>query len=227
MRSALVIAGLTLRRLVRGRAVWVSGIIAGLPVAFASAIRAQRRHEANEIDILVFVMLLFVILPAMFVASSVGEDIEDRTTTYLWSRPVPRWAVLAGKLLALAPLTAAFIVGSWVASVVAGAHDIPTALSCIALAGGAVAMCFVAAAIATFVPKHGMPLAISYVLFFDGPVGLMPISLAKLSITHHVRTLANVFPSIDEHPSSGAIGLAVLAVVWLAIALVRFRRLEA
>ena len=225
MRPALIIAGLTLRRLARGRAVWVSGIIAALPVLFASAMR--QKGNASSLDIMVFVMLLFVILPGMFVASAIGEDIEDRTTTYLWSRPVPRWSILIGKLIALAPLTALLIAGSWIAAVLVGTHAPPSAISCVALAAGAIAMSFVVAAIATLVPKHGMPLAIAYALFFDGPVGLMPISLSKLSITHHVRALADVLHDLEETQITGAIGIAALAALWLTIALLRFRRLEA
>jgi ABC-type transport system involved in multi-copper enzyme maturation permease subunit len=228
VRSALVLAGLTLTRLMRGRAVWVSVIIAGLPLAFAFALRTYGQKSNIALDVLVFENLVLALLPAMFVAASVGEDIEDRTTTYLWSRPVPRWAVLVGKLLALAPVTAAFMVGSWIAAVVIGSRAVPPVLSTIAIGAGSIVVCFVSAGIATLVPKHGMALTISYMLFFDLPVGLMPISLSELSVTHHVRQLAGMFPDIGgDPPSGGAIGLVALAIVWMSIALWRFRKLEA
>ena len=225
--TALVIAQLTRVRLFRGRAVWVSVVIAALPIVFASAVRAQGQHSNMQVDVLVFQTLLLAVLPAMFVASSIGEDIEDRTTTYLWSRPVPRWSVLAGKLVALAPLSAALVVGSWIASVFAGTHAMPSGLSILALATGAIAVCLVSAGIASLVPKHGMPLTIAYMLFFDIPVGVMPVSLAELSVTHQLRALAQVVPEIRDAPSGGAIGLAVLGTIWLGIALWRIRRLEA
>jgi len=224
--TAFVIAQLTLVRLFRGRAVWVSGIIAALPIVFAAAVRAQGQRSNVQVDVLVFQTLLLAVLPAMFVASSIGEDIEDRTTTYLWSRPVPRWSVLAGKLVALAPLSALLIVGSWIASVYAGVHAMPSGLSILALAAGAIAVCLVAAGIASLVPKHGMPLTIAYMLF-DIPVGVMPVSLAELSVTHQLRALAQVVPEIKDAPGGGAIGLAVLGTIWLGIALWRIRRLEA
>lgn len=223
--SAFVIAQLTLTRLLRGRAVWVSVIIAALPVAFAAALRSNG-DKRIAVDALVFEMLLLAVLPAMFVASSIGDDIEDRTATYLWSRPVPRWSVLAGKLLALAPLSAALVAGSWITSIVVGESRLPSAISIVALAAGAIVVCTVAAGIATLVPRHGMPLTIAYMLFFDLPIGIMPISLAKLSVTHQLRALAQVVPEIKDSPSGGAIGLAVLGTVWLALALWRMRRLE-
>ena len=181
--TAFVIARLTLTRLFRGRAVWISAIIAALPMAFAAAARSNFGKSNVADDILAFEMLLLAIVPAMFVSSSIGDDIEDRTTTYLWSRPVPRWSVIVGKLIALAPLSALVIMASWSASVFVGNRALPPAQSTVALAVGTIVACFACAGIATLVPKHGMPLTIAYMLFFDLPVGVMPISLAKLSIT--------------------------------------------
>ena len=222
---ALVVARLTLTRLFRGRAVWISIIIAALPMAFAAAINSRTNGKIAD-DILAFQMLQLAIVPAMFVASSIGEDIEDRTMTYLWSRPVPRWSVLAGKLLALAPLSALLVDASWISACFVGTHEPPSAISIAGVAAGTMVTCFACAGIASLVPKHGMPLAISYMLFFDLPVGVMPISLAKLSITHEMRAL---IPGMnpDTGPEAGAIGLLVLALLWLALALWRVRRLEA
>lgn len=224
--AMLVIARLTLTRLFRGRAVWISVIIAALPLGFAAAI-STKQHSNLANDILAFDLLLLAIVPAMFVSSSIGEDIEDRTTTYLWSRPVPRWSILAGKLVALAPLSALVIVASWIAAVYLAEHRMPSAQITFALAIGTIVVCFACAGIATLVPKHGMPLTISYMLFFDIPVGVMPVSLSKLSITQQLRALGDVRSNIDQTVQGGAIGLAVLGLLWLSLALWRIRRLEA
>ena len=225
MRSALVLAQLTLTRLMRGRAVWVSAIIAALPVVFAAAIRANGNPNV-ALDVLAFEMLMLAIIPPMFVASSIGEDIEDRTTTYLWSRPVPRWSVLAGKLIALAPLSALLVALSWVVAVYVGEMRFPSAQSTIALAAGALAISLVSSGLGTLLPKHGMAMTIAYMLFFDLPVGAMPISLANLSVTHHVRAVAGIV-SEKTTVTEGAIGLLVLGGLWLAVAVWRMRRLEA
>ena len=224
-----VIAHLTLVRLFRGRAVWISALIAALPVAFSAILTSQGRRP-DPIGLLIFENLILAILPGMFIASSIGEDIEDRTTTYVWSRPIPRWSVLAGKLLALAPLVAALVATCWTVAMYIGTGELPPAISVVALAAGPIACCFMAAAIATLVPKHGMPLTIAYMLFFDIPVGMMPLSLAELSITHQMRTLSTVFSPADPafaESAGGASGLAVLAALWLMVALWRIRRLEA
>src|SRR4051794_13415855 len=95
------IAKLTLTRLRRGRTQWVGLGIAALPLLFA--VVASRAHSAVvewtgiANDIFVIELLVLTVLPALFIASSIGDEIEDRTTTYLWSRPLARWTVLLGK----------------------------------------------------------------------------------------------------------------------------------
>jgi ABC-2 type transport system permease protein len=219
------IAAVTLRRLVRGRAVWIGLAIAALPIVFAIAARGRTGTRGGVLDLLILLELLFAVLPPLFVASSIGDDIEDRTTTYLWSRPLPRWTILAGKLLALVPIVVALQVASGAAALaIAGALS---ASACIAMAAGAAAASLVAAGIATLVPKHGMALTICYVLLFDLPVGFLPASLRQASITHQVRTVAGLDPTITDAAATAAIGMAAVAGVWLALALYRIRRLEA
>jgi len=234
LASTRTIAALTVTRLLRGRALWVSVIIASLPVLFASAMRTQG-GQGIPLDVMIFELLLLAVLPPMFVASSIGEEIEDRTTTYLWSRPVPRWSLLAGKLCALVPIASALVVASWVLALsvgLAGASESPQLPAgglrpCVALGAGAAAIALVATGIATLVPKHGLPLTIAYMLFFDLPVGAMPVSLSELSVTHQVRALSGMFPETGSEVTGAALALAVLGALWLGVALMRIRRLEA
>src|SRR5688572_20755275 len=125
-----LIAAITLRRLVRGRALWVGGLVAGLPIAFAALLhQSNARATGTIVDVTAFETLVLAVLPALFVASSIGEEIEDRTTTYLWSRPIPRWAVLVGKLCALVPVIIVLVLPSWVLALQVGAQVWPSAAS--------------------------------------------------------------------------------------------------
>src|SRR5689334_18632971 len=109
--ALLTLMRVTLRRFMRGRAIWVVLVIALLPTLLAAA----HPGRAGVMDaISVVEIIVMALLPAVFVASSIGEEIEDRTTTYLWSRPIARSAVVFGKLLALAPIAAALVAGGWV-----------------------------------------------------------------------------------------------------------------
>src|SRR5262249_17321703 len=64
--------------------------------------------EAIEI----YLVLLLPLAPVLLASSVVGEEIEDRTFTYLWARPAPRAALVLGKCTVYAlALEPAFLVG--------------------------------------------------------------------------------------------------------------------
>jgi len=216
------LAVVTFKRLRRGKAMWIGVGLAALPIAYAIARRARGAAVAPD-ELFAAAMVLLALLPAMFVASSVGEDIEDRTSTYLWSRAIPRWAVLAGKLCALAPVVIVLLAGSWYATIQLGAPASPSLSSVLAMVAGCIAASLIAAGIATVVPKHGMVLSIGYLLV-DNFIGAMPFSLAELSITHQATLLAML-----DGPHPIATPLFVMALVsglWAAIGVVRIGRLE-
>ena len=217
-------AGVTLKRLGRGKALWIGGMFAALPVMYATAVHA-RHAAASPSDLFSISQLLLALLPAMFVGASIGEEIEDRTSTYLWSRPIARWAVLAGKLCALAPIVIVLIVGGWYAGITIWTEAAPSLASCVALAAGCVAASLAAAGIATVVPKHGMALTIGYMLV-DLFIGALPFSLAELSITNQARELANLF-SGQPVIVTPLIAMVVMSGLWGTVSFVRIQRLEA
>jgi ABC-type transport system involved in multi-copper enzyme maturation permease subunit len=226
-----IIARLTLVRAVRGRVLWISVIVALLPIFFAHVLHAanvQREADTKATDLFAFEQLALAVLVGLLVASSVGEEIEDRTTTYLWSRPVPRWSVVGGKLVAMVPIVCALAVASWCAA--APAATTPTSLpaSCAALVLGSIALSVVAAAIATLVPRYAMALTVCYLLFFDIPLGAMPAAIENVSIMRHSRVIAGiVVDPLESSSTTAVIGIAVVAAIWGGVALWRIRRLEA
>ncbi|MEO8844259.1 MAG: ABC transporter permease [Kofleriaceae bacterium] len=215
------LARLTLVRLIRGKLMWVSLVIAALPLALAAVI-ARQPSTALELTFGVEIFVL-AILPPLFAAPAIGEELEDRTATYLWSRPIPRWAILAGKLLALAPFVMAILVASWVVSIELALHEAPPPMTIVALAAGALTVSIVSAGIATLAPKRGMAFAIIYILIVDLSIGFIPASIQWLSVTHATRTLAGFESS---SPISGGVALAVLSALWLAVAFRRIGRIE-
>jgi ABC-type transport system involved in multi-copper enzyme maturation permease subunit len=216
------LCGITLKRLVRGKALWIGGAFGVLPVIMALAVRAYTRTPIIT-ELFGLSMLLLALLPAMLVASSVGEDLEDGTSAYLWSRPIARWAVLAGKLCALTPIAIAILVAGWIAAIAIDTAALPSFTSCAGIAVGCVATSLVVAGIATVVPRFGMALAIGYMLV-DLFIGAIPLSLGQLSITYQTARLAG--QNSDAAIVAPLIGLAVIAGIWTAIAVRRIRRLE-
>ncbi|MDX2092222.1 MAG: ABC transporter permease [Kofleriaceae bacterium] len=223
-RAVLAIAEVTLRRLLRGRAIWVSCVIAGLPFLYASVMHGKGERHVDD-ELFVFSTLVLAVVAPMFIASSIGEEIETRTLTYLWSRPVPRWSVPAGKLAALAPLALAIVLASWIGSVFLATGHVPTLRSCFALALGALALSTVATGLASLSPRHGLPFSIVFSLFFDLPVGVLPASISKVSISNQMRILSGLSPK-EAAIGSAVLALVVISIVWSALATWRIRRLE-
>lgn len=225
LATTWTMASLTLLRLTRGRALGVSLVIAALPVAYAAAMRAVDRSGVGP-ELFAFEVLVLAVLAPMLVGSSIGEEIEDRTATYLWSRPVPRWAILAGKLAALAPVAMLVIAGSWAAASFAAWGTLPGVRTTGALAAGALVVSLAAMGISALGPRHGTALTISYLLFFDLPLGVLPATVQRISISFQVRALSGAW-SAEGSALGAVIALSVIAAIWTAVAALRIRRLEA
>lgn len=223
------IAALTWRRAVRGRTLWVTAILAALPLFYAALTYRYGGgfRSINPIgfarNVFGIVMLTLAISPAMNVASSLGEELEERTSAYLWSRPLARWTIAAGKLLALAPVVAIGAIGGLVAAHAASDGNLPGPLGFAGVAAAAVGFCVVAAAIATIAPKNGMTLAICYALFIDLAMGALPISLRNISMSYHASSIAGL---TKDSALSGAVGISIVATIWMVIGLWRIRRIE-
>jgi ABC-type transport system involved in multi-copper enzyme maturation permease subunit len=216
----MTLFGVTWKRLLRGRALWVCALIAGLPALIAFGLK----HDRDMMELMRFAQFrVMAILPPIFVASSVGEEIEDRTITYVWSRPIARWTLLLGKVATLAPVAAVLSAAGWaLATVVRGQPVVPQEL--LAFMAGSVALSLIAAGIATLVPRQGMALAIIYLLVVDPTIGAIPASIRDISVTKQVWLLSGL--DTDGSVTRAAISLIVIAGVWLAIGLARIRRLE-
>lgn len=233
--AAWVQAAWTIRRLRRGRMLWVAGFFALGPIAFALLV-VQSGRTVKWDDLFAPLLLLTGIVPPLLTAATTADEIEDRTFTYLWSRPLPRWSVLVGKLLAAIPLSMAILclttvicyqlaqrgvspVDPW------PALALPRALGAVSLA--ALSLSLVSGGIAILMPRHGLAVAYAYLLVLDLPLSAMPFSIAKLSVTHHILILGGASPSeATGSPGASAIWLLTIGALWLALGLWRLSRSE-
>ncbi|HTE49819.1 MAG TPA: ABC transporter permease subunit [Kofleriaceae bacterium] len=227
--------GWTARRLLRGRMLWVAAFFALGPIAFTVLI-VQSGHTARWEELFAPLALLCGLVPPLFTASTMAEEIEDRTYTYLWSRPLPRWTVLIGKLVATVPVAAVLL--SLTALIcyqlgqrgISPDHPWPSAaagraVGAVALA--ALALSMVAGGLAVMMPRHGLGVAYAYLLVLDLPLGLMPFSIANLSMSHHIQTLGGV-RGTDPNASIGAavLWLVGIGLFWLILGLWRISKSE-
>lgn len=213
------LARVNLLRFVRGRSLWVSVIIGLLPFVVSFLLRGMGSFEAVE----VVQFLVLALLPPLFVAASLGEELEERTMTYLWSRPIPRWAVVVGKLISLAPLATLLLVTGQVLAHLWWFGKPPTGQQIVALAAGAMAISAMSAGLATLVPRHAMALSIVYLVIFDLSLGAIPASINNISITHQVSLLSEPGAPLAK----ATVTITAIAALWLAIGMWRIRRIEA
>lgn len=230
-----VIARITWLRLRRGRSKWVSLLLALLPVVFATLLGVFGADEDRGWEmVMTFTLRLAAMLSvAIHLAPSVGEELESRTYTYLWSRPMPRRALVLGKLVATAPMAAAlFVVAvsvSWIIAwqADAGEHlgDLVRAL--LAVVGAVAAGSSLALVAGTFFPRHPLAVILGYVIVGDRLLGFIP-ALRMVSVYYHAISIAGVRDPmlLSESLSAGLVGILVLAVGWLALAVWRVERTE-
>ena len=225
------LARLALVRTMRGRALWVAAVIAALPALLALVI-ARVAHELDERiweSTFLICRLALVVVPAVLVGAAVADEVEDKTSAYLWSRAIPRWTVIVGKLLVLAPLCGLVLAGgALLAYVGAGMSTVvPSARlvdGLIALVAAGIAASAIAAMIATLVPRHAVAVTIGWMFAVDLWLAEIDIPLRHLSTGFGARAIAGFIGNAGD--ASGAITLLVLTVVATAVACWRVGKLE-
>jgi hypothetical protein len=232
--SARVQAGWTLRRIRRGRMLWAAAFFALGPIAFAFLVVAKGHHVKWD-NLFAPLLLLAGIVPPLLSASTIAEEFEDHTYTYLWSRPIPRWSVLVGKLMATVPLAALVLCVTTAICYQVGHRGeapgnpwgpltLPRAVAAMAMA--ALALSIVSGGIAVIMPRHGLGVAYAYLLVLDAPLGAMPFSIARLSITYHVAIIGGLKQPEDGSGGASAVWLLGIAGFWLVLGLWRLARSE-
>jgi ABC-type transport system involved in multi-copper enzyme maturation permease subunit len=229
VEGALAIAGVAFKRMLRGKALWVVAGMAFLPLLFTAAI-PDPTVPKDWGKVISFWGYLLAILPPVLLASAIGEEIEERTMTYLWSRPLPRWSIVGGKVIAILPvlwivLAAALIAPFYARFPDAGAHGTILARTLAAVVLGTIGVASVTAGLATLAPRYGTVISLGYLVFVDRTLAFFDASISKLSVTYHAIRLTGMWG--DAQPLVQSIGwLLGLSAAWMAVAAWRIRRLE-
>jgi len=118
--TVLVIARQTIARLLKSRMLWLmlAGMVAGtLLFFFASRRMAPRMHGDTALGTIATAVYMRFVLPfsALYLGiNGLQGDLEDRTSVYLFARPLSRPAMLLGKWLAAALVATVLVVaGVW------------------------------------------------------------------------------------------------------------------
>jgi ABC-type transport system involved in multi-copper enzyme maturation permease subunit len=231
------VARLTWMRLWRSRSPLVTLLLAAAPPLLAGLVVAAGRNDAEDAwaaGAYIGLGLALFIAAAVLLAPSIGEELETRTYTYLWSRPLRRRVVVFGKLLGIAPaLVGLFAISLTVTWGVAfrgeaGDHlgDLARALLAVVLVTGASASFAIAAG--TLFPRRPLGMVLGYVFAIER-LGTLVAALSDISVPYHAAAILDIRPP-GIVPSGdlmdGVIGLAWWSALWLAVAVWRVERTE-
>ena len=185
-------------RAFRGRRGIVLVLLSMLPVALALIQMRYARHVGDELFLGPVLMLVFQIvvpLAGLFVGVAVlGDEIEGRTLTYLFTRPQPRQVVLLARYGGLATAFGLLLFGTVALASYVWSSRIPLTAREIAGTAAIAALGFLVyaaffAALRVFVRRA---LFAGFILgfIFEGVVSKLPgTGISRCSVWHHLALL--------------------------------------
>ena len=217
-------------------------LLAALPVGLAIIVFFADRdaddfHE-SFINILLDGLLVAGILPIVTMALStatLGNELEDRTLSYLLLKPISRWRIALPKVLASIAISGPLLIASGVAAALLGFEGSFRA----AIAVGVAILAGVAAYAAVFtwlglLTNRAIAFALIYVLLWEGVIGSFLQGVNYLSVRGY--TLAIMYginetgfeelsSRVIEFPA-GIVGAAAVTVVFLLLVVCRLKRMD-
>ena len=200
----------TFKDLARPRKLAAAGLLAVLPAAIALIMRLKGAAHGFKPDVaydtleanLVFGFVL-VILAVVFGTGVIAQEVEQKTISYLLTRPEPRWRLV---LVKFAAAITAITVTVWLASfLLALTTSGPSGLfhsrlgrDCLILPVGALAYGAIFLLLATILNR---PLLIGLIFAFgwESWVPQLPGNFAKVSLISYLRALApHTIPKADS-----------------------------
>jgi ABC-type transport system involved in multi-copper enzyme maturation permease subunit len=230
--SALRILDLSLGQMLWSRRSVFLAILVGGPVALAFGVRlilavtparlpminGARMSGTTIFGLMIWLLYLRFIIPVLGVfygTSLIADEVEDKTITYLFTRPIPRGAVLVGKYLAYLLCTILLVLPSAIiAYFVVGplgggriGEQFPSLLSDLAMLAAGLAsygalFAFVGARI-----KRPLVFGLVYVFGWEPGVLIFPGYLKHASIAYYLQALVPHAMPNEESVVSGILQL--------------------
>jgi len=227
-----------------------AALAAGPPLLAWTIAHYSRRIPAESVAVHVgWLLLIQVVTPlcALVLGSAVlAEEIEDRTISYLLSRPIPRASILLGRWLAVLAAISALLGTSALLTALAALHSsaagpavdrgIAVPLLAATLSGGAVYSALFAGAGVVF--RHPMIAGLGYAFAIEGFLANLPGKSQVMTVQFHLRSLivgtgSPAWRQVEGFSGSTFVGagaaattLAIVLVAALALSSARLARKE-
>jgi ABC-type transport system involved in multi-copper enzyme maturation permease subunit len=257
--SALRVFDLSLGQMLWSRRTIFMLLVVGVPVIMALVIRFIDTMSGSTMQVngiamdgpAIFGMMIWIfflrfsvpVLSIFYGTALIADEVEDKTITFLFTRPIPRGAVLVGKYLAFLMSTLLVVLPSvilvWMLIVPIrgslGASFIDLVKDLLILtAGFAVYGAFFAFIGAKF--KRPLMIALFFVFAWENAAMLFPGYMRRFTIAHYLQGLVpHAMPSdsavsllqsvFQEVPTLGT-ALVSLAVIWAVFLWLAARTVE-
>ena len=217
-------------------------LLAALPVALAIVVsifaRDEKSYEENFINILLDGLLVAGVMPIVTMAlatAAFGNELEDRTLSYLVLKPISRWRIVLPKLLTCIVIGAPLLVASGVVASLL-ALDVGVR-SAVAVGVGLFVGVSTYTAIFTWaglMTTRALPFALVYVFLWEGVIssfihGVDYFSVRgyTLAIMHGIdKTGLEVLSSrVIEFPAA-MVGAVVVTLAFYLLTVRRLRRMD-
>lgn len=187
-------------------------LVVGVPVILATVVRLIDTMSGNSMQVngvamdgpAIFGMMIWMffvrfsvpVLSIFYGTSLIADEVEDKTITFLFTRPIPRGAVLVGKYLSFLASTLIVVLPSvmlvWMLVVpirgTLGASFVPLVKDLLILATGfAVYGAFFAFIGARF--KRPLMIALFFVFAWENAALLFPGYMRRFTIAHYLQGL--------------------------------------
>ncbi len=244
---------LSLRQLASRRRLLLILLIAALPIGLAalvSALSDQDETSSNEefINILLDGLLIAAIVPivTMVVATAAfGNELEDRTLSYLVLKPISRLAIVFPKLLASIVVSGPLLVASGIGATLLGASSIGAVL--VVLDGDVQAAVAVGVALsvgvityaaiftwAGLISARALAFALIYVFLWEGLISTYLDGIRYLSVRGYTLSILHGMDETSFEPlgdrviefPAAIVGAAVVTVLFFGLTVRRLRRMD-
>jgi ABC-type transport system involved in multi-copper enzyme maturation permease subunit len=213
---------LQVRQILGGRKVWLVGFFLTAPVlltaviALWGAIPPDARPDPRLIYLFVlYPQALGILLALLYGASVLGNEIEGKTLTYLFTRPVGKWRVILGKYLAIVAILVPAILSSLLASWLllgapGGLRYLVGFVACTSASVCAYNAVFLIFGVAF--PRRALVVCLLYAGSFEFLVSFVPAVINTVTVNYYLRSLTVRIVGL-EIPSEAArvVGEASLA----------------
>jgi ABC-2 type transport system permease protein len=227
---------LTVRQLVGSKRVWIVLVLVALPLlgALLFHVGDTTTTSAEFADDITASLVASGILPLvmlLYATSSFGNEVADRTLGYLALKPLPRWRIVAPKLVASVLVGGIPVALSGLAAValiedgsLGGAVATGAGLLVGAAAYGAI---FTWAGLAT---RHALVLGLVYVFVWEATLAAYLDGIRFLSVRRYTLSSIHALDdqrlrSIDE-PLTAGVALGAVAIVVAGFTLLAVRKLD-